>query len=52
MKKIIKHWKTSLMGLGSIITGVAFVIKGQINEGITAILTGIGLTSAKDFDKE
>lgn len=46
-----KNWKTSLLGLGSIITGVALFLKGQQMEALTAISSGIGLLFSKDYDK-
>lgn len=45
---MLKNWKTSLFGLGTLITGVATIIKGDIPGGITAVLTGLGLFAAKD----
>jgi hypothetical protein len=45
---MFKNWKTSLFGIGAIITGVATILKGDIIGGITAILGGLGLVSAKD----
>lgn len=50
MKNILKNWKTSLFGLGGVITGVATIIKGDVYAGITAILVSLGLFSAKDND--
>jgi len=47
---MFKNWKTSLSGLGAIITGVAVVLKGDVVGGVTAIITGVGLLTAKDFD--
>lgn len=47
---MFKNWKTSLFGLGTLITGVATIIKGDIPGGVTAILTGLGLVVAKDSD--
>lgn len=46
-----KNWKTTLFGLSAILSGIAMIVKGQPAEGITAILSGLGLTTAKDFDK-
>lgn len=46
-----KSWKTTLFGLSAILSGVAMIVKGQPAEGIAAILSGLGLTTAKDFDK-
>lgn len=50
MKKILANWKTSLSGLGTIIVGIAAIAKGNVNEGIGAIVTGIGLIAAKDHN--
>jgi len=47
---MFKNWKTSLFGLGAVITGVATVFKGDVATGITAILSGLGLFAAKDND--
>jgi hypothetical protein len=48
---MFKNWKTSLAGLGAIITGVASIVTGNVVEGVTAIITGVGLVTAKDYDK-
>lgn len=45
-----KNWKTSLLGLGSIITGVAQFITGNQAEAIGLIMSGIGLLFAKDHN--
>jgi hypothetical protein len=45
---MIKNWKTSLAGIGSLITGIALIVKGSVTEGVTAIITGFGLIFAKD----
>ena len=50
MKNILKNWKTSLFGLGGLITGVATMFKGYVYGGITAILVSLGLVTAKDND--
>lgn len=44
------NWKTSLAGLGGIATGIGLLIKGQIFEGVSSIITGAGLIGAKDFN--
>jgi len=46
-----KNWKTTLFGVSAILSGIAMIVKGQPAEGITAILSGLGLASAKDYDK-
>lgn len=48
---MFKNWKTSIAGFGAIITGVATIVSGNIVEGVTAIITGVGLVGAKDYDK-
>jgi hypothetical protein len=45
---MFKNWKTTLAGLGGIITGIALVVKGDIVGGISAVVTGVGLVAAKD----
>lgn len=47
---MFKNWKTTLAGIGAVLTGVATVVKGDIVGGVTAIITGIGLVGAKDYD--
>jgi hypothetical protein len=47
---MFKNWKTSLFGLGSILTGVATIFKGDPVAGVTAIITGLGLVVAKDSE--
>ena len=47
---MLKNWKTTLAGLGAIITGVATIVKGDIVGGVSAVITGIGLIGAKDYD--
>jgi len=47
---MFKNLKTTLAGLGSIITGVVMIVKGNVIEGVTAITTGIGLVLAKEKD--
>lgn len=49
MKK--RNWITTLFGAGSVLTGIGMFLKGNINDAVTAVLTGIGLIFAKDFDK-
>jgi hypothetical protein len=45
-----KNWKTSLLGIGSIITGVAQFVAGKQAEAIGLIMSGIGLLFAKDHN--
>lgn len=48
MRKFFHNWKTSIAGLGSVLTGVAQIVSGHPHEGIGLIITGIGLIAAKD----
>ena len=50
MSKKPKNWKTTFLGLASVISGVALIMKGQLIEGVTAITAGLGLGVAKDHD--
>lgn len=51
MKNIKKNWKTTVLGLVTIIVGL-FTSKGKIDAASgTAILSGVGLILAKDNDK-
>ena len=45
-----RNWKTSLLGIGSIITGVALFFKGNQVEAFSAISSGLGLLFSKDHD--
>jgi len=45
-----KNWKTSLLGLGSILTGVALFLTGDQAGAIASIMSGIGLMFAKDHN--
>ena len=47
---MFKNWKTTLMGLGSLFSGVLLVVKGNVQEGLAAITTGVGLILAKDAE--
>ena len=40
------------MGLGSVISGVLLILKGDVNSGFAAVSTGIGLILAKDAPSE
>ena len=46
------NWKTTFFGFASLISGISFILKGQVVEGITAITTALGLTFAKDYDQK
>jgi hypothetical protein len=46
-----KNWKTTFFGFSAVLSGIAMIIKGQPAEGIAAILSGLGLAAAKDYDK-
>ena len=45
------NWKTTLSGFSAIVGGVTLIIvKGNMMDGVTAIITGVGLIFAKDFN--
>lgn len=46
-----KNWKTTILGIGSILTGVGLFFKGDQSAAISSIISGIGLIFAKDFDQ-
>lgn len=46
----IRNWKTTLFGISTILSGVVLIIKHQASEGIINILTGLGLSFAKDHN--
>ena len=52
MKNIFKNWKTTFFGLTAVLSGAALIIKGQLAEGITAVLAGLGLSVSKDHDQQ
>jgi len=45
-----KNWKTSLLGFGSIVTGVALFLTGDQAGAIASIMSGVGLLFAKDHN--
>jgi hypothetical protein len=49
---MFKNWKTSLFGLGAVITGIATIVAGDVVTGVTAILSGFGLIAAKDSNTD
>jgi hypothetical protein len=50
-KNLGKNWKTNLAGVGALISGLAQVFTGHLNEGIGTIIAAIGLFSAKDHNQ-
>ena len=48
----MRNWKTTLFGISSIVTGIATIIKGDIQTGIATIIAGAGLLFAKDHDNK
>lgn len=46
----MKNWKTTLSGILSIAAGVWMITNGKLEEGTTAIIAGVGLLLAKDYD--
>ncbi len=47
-----KNWKTTLFGITTILSGIATIIKGDVQTGISLIVTGGGLICAKDYNEK
>ena len=45
-----KNWKTSLLGISTLVTGIAQFLTGNQAEAIGLIMSGIGLLFAKDHN--
>jgi hypothetical protein len=45
---MFKNWKTTLSGLGSLVTGIIAIANGNLGVGIGLIMTGITGFAAKD----
>ena len=45
-----KNWKTSLLGIGTIVSGIAQFVAGNQAEAVGLIMSGIGLLFAKDHN--
>jgi hypothetical protein len=50
MKRFLINWKTNLAGVGALISCVAQIVTGHLNEGIGTVIAAIGLFSAKDHN--
>lgn len=48
----MRNWKTTLFGISSIVTGIATIIKGDVQTGVSIIVSGAGLIFAKDHDNK
>lgn len=46
----MKNWKTTFLGISTVIGGVAMIVKGQTVEGVTMVLAGITGIFSKDHD--
>lgn len=51
MGNLLKNWKTTLMGVASVATGISLIASGNTEGGVSAILAGIGLIFAKDVNQ-
>jgi len=47
---MMKNWKTTIVGVATIIGGIGLYFQGNTEGAVTAILGGIGLLLAKDHD--
>ena len=51
MKQIFKNWKTTAIGIATIVSGIVLIAQGNNPAGMTAVTTGIGLIFAKDAEQ-
>lgn len=47
-----RNWKTTFFGITTTLGGVALILKGNVTEGVSTVLAGIGLIFAKDSTNE
>jgi hypothetical protein len=52
MKSILKNWKTSLSGVGLLITGIGSVLAKDFTNGSAQIIAGVGLLFSKDISND
>jgi hypothetical protein len=52
MKKILKNWKSSLSGVGLLITGIVSIVAKDYTNGSAQIVSGIGLLFSKDISND
>jgi hypothetical protein len=52
MKNILKNWKTSLSGVGLLITGIGTIIAKDYTNGSAQIIAAIGLLFSKDITND
>jgi len=52
MKAIIKNWKTSVSGVGLLITGIGTILHKDYSNGIAQVIAGIGLLFSKDITND
>jgi hypothetical protein len=52
MKSILKNWKTSLSGVGLLITGIGTILAKDYTNGSAQVIAGIGLLFSKDITND
>jgi hypothetical protein len=52
MKGILKNWKTSVSGIGLLITGIGTILAKDYSNGVAQLIAGIGLIFSKDITDE
>ncbi len=52
MKSILKNWKTSVSGIGLLITGIGTLLTKDYTNGSAQIIAGIGLLFSKDITND
>lgn len=52
MKSIFTNWKTSVSGVGLLITGIGTILHKDYSNGIAQLIAGFGLLFSKDITNE
>jgi hypothetical protein len=52
MKSILKNWKTSLSGVGLLITGIGTILAKDYTNGSAQVIAAIGLLFSKDITND
>ena len=52
MRSILKNWKTSVSGIGLLVTGIGTILAKDYTNGSAQIIAGIGLLFSKDITND
>ena len=50
MKQIFKNWKTTAIGIATIVSGIILIAQGNNPVGMTMVTSGIGHLFSKDAE--